>query len=418
MQESQIIKDYRTKVRSGITELENCFYIPVRITGTGTTTRYEGFPTAEVKDGEPFIEERLKSEYFTSAALEHCARLPILLDHPKDGLLNSSNLKDNAIIGQTVDSWIQGDEIWGLARVYDKTLLDKLGTQINSTSPGISIFHSIITNEKVTEGPVEINHLAFVDKGHWDQIEGSVGYDSSKFERMDKMSEKLEAPTEVAPKVIPINDVESTVVKARNDNDDKTEVLDSTPNKLDEEEKMDSEEVKKDNAAEVLDNEAPVEVTDEDIEILDEEIPELDEIGPEHHEQPSDTKVDDEVEVLDEDEEVLDSADVEAEDKEREDALEEIRNTCDSAHPSLGIRMPHITKRETKRSVVSKFMTRNRAFVSSKYQNMRIDSMNSELADEILKDMVSNIQTRSDSLQVKKTSGFVPSKYGAVDRNF
>lgn len=413
MQESQIIKDYRTKLKSGITELENCFYIPVRITGTGKTTRFEGYPTDEVKDGEPFVEERLKSEYFTPAALEHCARLPILLDHPKDGLLNSNNLKDNAIIGQTVDSWIQGDEIWGLARVYDKTLLSKLGDQINSTSPGISIFHSIITNEKVTEGPVEINHLAFVDKGHWDQIEGSVGYDNSKLERMDKMSEKLEE----IPKVIPINDVESPVVKARNDNE--VETLDSTP-KLDEEEKMDNEEVKKDNATEVLDAEEPIEVTDEDIEILDDEIPVLDDFGPEHHEQPSEVHADDDVEILDsgEDEEVLDSEDVEEEDKEREDALEEIRNTCDSAHPSLGIKMPHISKRETKRSVVSKFMSRNRAFVSSKYQNMRIDSMNSELAGEILKDMISNIQTRSDKLQVKKISGFVPSKYGAVDRNF
>ena len=391
MQEAQIINDYRLGLKQGITEIENCFYIPVRVTGTGETIRYEGNPD-ESKEGEPFKEERLKSQYFTKDALAKCASLPILIDHPKDGMLGSNNLKDNAIIGQTIDSWIQGDEIWALARVYDKSLLKKLNDKdFGSTSPGFTIFHDIMRDGKVTEGPVELNHLAFVEKGHWDQIEGSVGYDNSKFERIDAMAET---------KVIPLSDVEDNVVKAR----------------------VDNEEVKADAETEVLDNEEVTEVTDDEVEILDEGEDEVldEDFGPEHHEQPSEVHADDEVEILDagEDEEILDSEDEEQEDKEREDALETMRDTCDSAHPSLGLKMPRIDKRETKRSVVSKFMSRNRAFVSSKYQNMRIDSMNSELADEILKDMVSNIQTRSDKLQVKKTSGFVPSKYGAVDRNF
>ena len=391
MQEAQIINDYRLGLKQGITEIENCFYIPVRVTGTGETIRYEGNPD-ESKEGEPFKEERLKSQYFTKDALAKCASLPILIDHPKDGMLGSNNLKDNAIIGQTIDSWIQGDEIWALARVYDKSLLKKLNDKdFGSTSPGFTIFHDIMRDGKVTEGPVELNHLAFVEKGHWDQIEGSVGYDNSKIERIDAMAEA---------KVIPLSDVEDNVVKAR----------------------VDNEEVKADAETEVLDNEEVTEVTDDEVEILDEGEDEVldEDFGPEHHEQPSEVHADDEVEILDagEDEEILDSEDEEQEDKEREDALETMRDTCDSAHPSLGLKMPRIDKRETKRSVVSKFMSRNRAFVSSKYQNMRIDSMNSELADEILKDMVSNIQTRSDKLQVKKTSGFVPSKYGAVDRNF
>ena len=405
MQEAQIINDYRLGLKQGITEIENCFYIPVRVTGTGETIRYEGNPD-ESKEGEPFKEERLKSQYFTKDALAKCASLPILIDHPKDGMLGSNNLKDNAIIGQTIDSWIQGDEIWALARVYDKSLLKKLNDKdFGSTSPGFTIFHDIMRDGKVTEGPVELNHLAFVEKGHWDQIEGSVGYDNSKIERIDAMAEA---------KVIPLSDVEDNVVKARVDNEEvkadaETEVLDN-------------EEVKADAETEVLDNEEVTEVTDDEVEILDEGEDEVldEDFGPEHHEQPSEVHADDEVEILDagEDEEILDSEDEEQEDKEREDALETMRDTCDSAHPSLGLKMPRIDKRETKRSVVSKFMSRNRAFVSSKYQNMRIDSMNSELADEILKDMVSNIQTRSDKLQVKKTSGFVPSKYGAVDRNF
>lgn len=399
MQEAQIINDYRLGLKQGITEVDNCFYIPVRVTGTGETIRYEGNPD-ESKEGEPFKEERLKSQYFNKEALAKCASLPILIDHPKDGMLSSNNLKDNAIVGQTIDSWIQGEEIWALARVYDKTLMEKLNDKnFGSTSPGFTIFHNIMANGKVTEGPVELNHLAFVERGHWDQIEGSVGYDNSKIERMDAMDEA---------KMIPISDVEESVVVPR----------------------ADSEEVETNDAEEqVLDSEEEIaEVTDSEVEILDEGEDEVldseelldEDFGPEHHEQPSEVHADDEVEILDagEDEEILDSDEEEREDKEREDALETMRDTCDSAHPSLGLRMPHISQRETKRSVVSKFMSRNRAYVSSKYQNMRIDSMNSELADEILKDMVSNIKTRSDKLQVKKTSGFVPSKYGAVDRNF
>lgn len=217
----------------------------------------------------------------------------------------------------------------------------------------------------------------------------------------------------VASKVVPISDVESPVVQPRADSG-VAEVMDAEPTAPEGETVVADNEPQAPEVSESKnDGEEIEEVIDEEVEIIDD-----DDLGVDHHEQPTATVADVEEILDDEDEETIESNDEENEDKEREDALEQMRNTCDSAHPSLNVKMPHISKRETKRSVVSKFIARNRSFVSPKYANMRIDSMNSLLADEILKDTISNIEAKSNALQVKKTSGFVPSRYGAVDKNF
>lgn len=180
MLEKRIKDEYKLGQRQGITELDDYFYMPVRITGSGYNIRKN-------RDDEIILADRNQAEFFSPAFIEHCKSLPIIVNHPDDkDMLHSENLQDNAIIGNTIDAFIKGDELWGIARIYDKTLLSKIAQGlIKSTSPGVRIVYANDSDPIVnTEIPYDINHLAFCEKGHWDKDGQSIGFDNSKHERI------------------------------------------------------------------------------------------------------------------------------------------------------------------------------------------------------------------------------------------
>lgn len=183
MIESKIKNEYRLGTRKGITELDDYFYMPVRITGTGYNFRK--------RDDELILADRNQADFFTKAFIEHCKSLPIIINHPSENdMLHSDNLKDNAIIGNTIDAYIKGNELWGVARIYDKNLITLIKNgEIQSTSPGVRIFYDNNNDPIVnTEIPYDINHLAFCKKGHWDNDlvsdNHSKGFDNSSYERL------------------------------------------------------------------------------------------------------------------------------------------------------------------------------------------------------------------------------------------
>lgn len=405
LRETEILNAYKLGLQSGIVEDENCFYIPVRVTGVGNTIRIN-------ENGEPYVEERLKSEYFTAEVLAACSRLPVTLEHPQGQLLSPKTIDTAKIVGLTLHAYIKDEEIWAIAKVFDKSLINLFGNEICSTSPGIACFYVTITDDgKVKEGPAEINHLAFVSRGHWDQKDGSVGFDNLTHERIDEMAEEIKLDDIVEPitahKVKVDLEINPKVLAVRADSEDKF-----------------PEDVKADADAP---SEAPADKMDssfeqaaidegEDIEILDDEDVEIldDEVGSDHHAQPA-------IDADNEEAELVISADEEKLDEERNTLLDNMREVCDKAHPALQVRMPHITQRETPRSVVSKFMRRNVAFVDAKYSKLKLDSMSDELAHEIFCSMKASISRRSEALgsTASKRHGFVETARGyAVDVNF
>lgn len=402
LKETEILNAYKLGLQRGIVEDENCFYIPVRVTGVGDTIRID-------ESGKPYVEERLKAEYFTPEVLAACSRLPITLEHPEGQLLSPKTIDKAKIIGLTLHAYIKDEEIWAIAKVFDKSIIKLFGSEIHSTSPGISCFYVIITDDgKVKEGPAEINHLAFVSRGHWDQKAGSVGFDNTSHERIDEMAEEIKLNDIVEPltaQTVKVDlEINPKVLAVRTDSENKTEDV-----KTDEE-----VDVKTDTPVEKVDeNEDGVPVVDDsDVEILDSEDVEIldDEVGTDHHDQPA----------VDEEAEYIDSEDEEKLDEERNELLTDMRDVCDKAHPSLQVKMPHISRRETPRSVVSKFMRRNPSFVDAKYSRLKLDSMSEELAREVFNAMKGAIAEKSKTLgaDVKK-SGFVQTARGyAVDSNF
>ena len=410
LRETEILNAYKLGLQDGIVEDENCFYIPVRVTGVGDTIRID-------ESGNPYVEERLKAEYFTPEVLAACSHLPITLEHPEGQLLSPKTIDKAKIIGLTLHAYIKGEEIWAIAKVFDKSIIKLFGKEIWSTSPGISCFYVIITNDgKVKEAPAEINHLAFVSRGHWDQKVGSVGFDNTSYERIDDMDKQLElndtvepvtaqkvkVDLEINPKVLPVRaGAEDKPADVKADGEDKPADVKADGEDKPADVKADGE----DKPEQVDDNGDDIPVVDgEDVEILD------DGVGTEHHSQPA----------IDEDAEYIDSEDEEELDEERNELLAEMRDVCDKAHPSLKVKMPHISQRETPRSVVSKFMRRNPSFVDAKYSQLKLDSMSEELARDVFNSMKSSIAQKSGSLGAStKKFGFVQTAKGyAVDSNF
>ena len=391
MIEKTIKDEYKLGTRKGVTELDECFYLPVRITGTGLNLRE--------KDGETIVADRAKVDYFSPAFIEHAKTLPIIVEHPKEGMLDSANLKDNPIVGNCIDAWIEKDELWGLARVFDKSLLQKFGNEINSTSPAVTICYEQAAEAGIEkEVPISVNHLAFVDRGHWDNNEGSIGFDNSKVEKISAEEEKVQTLDADLSK----ND---TIQKVEEDSmaDEKLVIAADAEKAIKDSENdfaKDSEEIEElsDGEVEELSDDEVEELSDDDFEQLDNE----------------EIAVGDEVEEVSADEaetEVIDRETETDEDKSRDDAVDEMRAACDSAHASLGIKMPHLKGRQTMRSVVNKFVQQNRKYLSGKYANLAVDSYTKELAKEVLADTLANIRAASSKLEDKK-EGFVDTGRG------
>lgn len=406
MIEKAIKDEYRLGTRKGVTELDECFYLPVRITGTGLNLRE--------KDGETIVADRAKVDYFSSAFIEHAKTLPIIVEHPKEGMLESSNLKDNPIVGNCIDAWIEKDELWGLARVFDKTLLQKFGKEINSTSPAVTICYEPAAEAGIEkEVPISVNHLAFVDKGHWDNNAGSIGFDNSKIEKISVEEEKVQTSDADLSKndIIPKVEEDSMV-------DEKLAIAADAEKAIkDSEAKGSEEKVADEEAQKVADESGEKKVADEEIEeVSDDEVEELSDKDFEQldSDEIADIPISDKVEEVSADEaetEVIDSETETDEDKSRDDAVDEMRAACDSAHASLGVKMPHIKGRQTMRSVVNKFVQQNRKYLNGKYANLAVDSYTKELAKEVLADTLANIRKESAKFEDKK-EGFVDTGKG------
>ena len=402
MIEKQIKDNYRLGLQRGILELDDCFYMPVRITGTGLNLRKND-------DGETIVADRQKAGFYSPAFLEHAKTLPILCEHPKEGMLSSENLKSSPIIGNCIDAWIQQDEVWGLARIYDKTLLEKLGKEINSTSPAVWIGYEKSCEDGIMkETPLSINHLAFVKRGHWD-IDGSVGYDDREKETVESINSDIISEKINEGGVKMTSDGSSKAVDAEIKADEgETVTVEAKPAEVKADEEVEVthkvEEISDEAEVEKISDEAEVEKISDEDEV--EEISDGDEV-----EEISDG---DEVEEISADEaetEVIDSETETDEDKARDKAVDSMRATCDSAHDSLGVKMPIFKGRQTMRSVVNKFVQANRSFVDRKYANLATDSYTKELASEVLENVLSNIRSASVKFEGKK-EGFVDTGKG------
>lgn len=163
----------------------NITLFDVRITGTGVACR-----VLKGKDGKKTRIEYVMRDpalYLNDRFLMRCQGLPVIIEHPEIDVLNSKEFSDR-IVGTILLPYIKGNEVWGIAKVYDDSASQIMSENELSTSPSV-VFRDPAANEVVEledgnhlliEGePSLLDHLAIVHAGVWDKGGKPSGIKSS-----------------------------------------------------------------------------------------------------------------------------------------------------------------------------------------------------------------------------------------------
>jgi 8-oxo-dGTP pyrophosphatase MutT (NUDIX family) len=153
--------------------IENVCLVDMRISGTGFSYR-------------PKLNEwvyRRDTVYLTPEFLQRCNGIPVIMEHPSTQILNSDEFAQR-IVGTMALPYIKGEDVWGIARIYDKDAINLIINNQLSTSPSV-VFRDPKVNytiamedgsELLVEGkPSFIDHLAICEKGVWDKGDDPSG---------------------------------------------------------------------------------------------------------------------------------------------------------------------------------------------------------------------------------------------------
>jgi hypothetical protein len=99
------------------------------------------------------------------------------MEHPSTQILNSDEFAQR-VTGSMFLPYIKGDEVWGIAKIYDKEAISLISSGELSTSPSV-VFRDPKVNYTIeleegghllVEGePSFVDHLAICEKGVWDK---------------------------------------------------------------------------------------------------------------------------------------------------------------------------------------------------------------------------------------------------------
>lgn len=172
-----------------IVATDKCLLVPMRITGTGITER-------EIKDANgitiKYPIDRPADVFLSDRFLQMCNGLPVCFYHPQDGQgftsLNFDNWKEH-VVGTIFYPYVKGTEVWGVAKVFDLSMLDAFRDGIASTSPFVTSKNEIGDGVYV-EKLEDINHVAIVPAGHWDTDQPAITANKEIQMKEDLMADK------------------------------------------------------------------------------------------------------------------------------------------------------------------------------------------------------------------------------------
>lgn len=188
--ELDIAKSIRAGDLSSPQRYENLWLFDVRITGTGASYR-SAHDEYVWRDPEIFLSDDF---------LERCAGLPLIFEHPTEGTLNTDEWRSR-MVGIVVLPYIKGDEVWGIAKVYDEDAAQLMESgEISSTSPAV-VFREAGSTETadyngksvLIEGkPSYLDHLAICQVGVWDKggEPSGINYGDHKMADEDKKQDE------------------------------------------------------------------------------------------------------------------------------------------------------------------------------------------------------------------------------------
>lgn len=165
--EMDVAKAIRDGELSSPQTFGNLELFDVRVTGTGTSYR-QALDEYVYRPPEDFLSDDF---------VERCNGLPVVFEHPKSGTLDTDEYRQRAV-GTIVLPYVKGDEVWGIAKIYDADAATLMRTTHASTSPAV-VFHDASETEKLDMGngqtiliegkPSYLDHLAICEEGVWDK---------------------------------------------------------------------------------------------------------------------------------------------------------------------------------------------------------------------------------------------------------
>jgi len=153
-------------------QYENMWLFALRITGTGVAYRTKH---KEFVFRKPEI-------YLTPDFLARCNGLPVIVEHPKKATLDSQEYADRNI-GSIMLPYIKGDEVWGIARIYDAGAAAMMQLNTASTSPAVVLRKGESLKVGLEDGKallfegelLLLDHVAICPVGVWDKGEDPAG---------------------------------------------------------------------------------------------------------------------------------------------------------------------------------------------------------------------------------------------------
>lgn len=165
----------------------NLHIFDLRISGTGFATRHD----TEIACRSP-------QDYLSDEFLERCQGLPVIWEHPEEKLLDTESYRQQSI-GTIVLPYVKGDEVWGIARIYDAEAAELMAIEQLSTSPAVTLGdNSFKTGNVLIEGsPQYLDHVAVCRVGVWDKGGAPMGV-RSDIVKPDSLEVHMDDKTEVS----------------------------------------------------------------------------------------------------------------------------------------------------------------------------------------------------------------------------
>lgn len=208
----------------------------MRITGTGVSYR-------------PKIDEyvlRNPDLYLNEEFLARCNGLAVVMYHPKKSTLDSDAFS-KSVIGSIMLPYLKGNEVWGIAKVYDDSANAAMTEEQLSTSPGVILAHPDSPSYKMlvedgtgkerqilVEGkPSLLDHVAVCALGVWDKGDDPTGIILNDSSTVNDSTGEDDMPMTAEEKKEITDSVTSTVMDAvRKDADERASKMDATLDKV------------------------------------------------------------------------------------------------------------------------------------------------------------------------------------------
>lgn len=239
--ELDVAKAIQSGELSSPQKFENVALFDLRITGTGLSKR---------DHPEEWV-IRPEENFLTEEFVSRCNGLPVIFEHPEESILTTEEYRERAI-GTIILPYIKGDEVRGIAKIFDMDAANLMMETHISTSPGVvfrddtsSFVIDDVDGERVlVEGvPSYVDHLAICKVGVWDKGEQPNGVNRGESQMPEDKEKKEErnddaesGTTEILKKIMERLDAQDKRLDAMSKKDESGENMPT------EELSMDSEE--------------------------------------------------------------------------------------------------------------------------------------------------------------------------------